>query len=78
MMQTLIGADGTVLKLAGRIEISSDVQEIHGHHFESTVVQAYPGVGVPVQRISLKGLRILDVETLPQTPRPLVTVERVA
>jgi hypothetical protein len=31
------------------------------------VIEAHPGVGIPVQRVALDGLRILDVETLPQT-----------
>jgi len=75
MMQTLIGADQTVLTLSGRIEIGSE-ESYTGQTL--SVIEAHPGVGVPVQRIVLNGLRILDVETLKPTARPLVTVERLA
>lgn len=72
MMQTLIGGDGVVMTLSGRIEIGYEgfTPNIR------TVIEAYPGVGVKTQRIALNGLKILDVETLPPAARPLVTVER--
>lgn len=78
-MQTLIGGDGVVMTLSGRIEIGSDVTtagslQVGGR--VRTVIEANPGIGVKTQRIALNGLKILDVETLAPSPRPLVTVER--
>ncbi len=74
MTQTLIGADGVVITLSGRLEIGWE--EFHDNT-PLTVIEAYPGVGVLTQRVVLNGLRVLDVETLPNRPRPVVTVERV-
>lgn len=78
MMQTLIGADGVVMTLSGRIEIRSALTCLPGRNeaTDRTVIEAYPGIGVKTQRIAINGLKILDVETLPEGPRPLVTVER--
>ncbi len=63
---TLIGADGVVLTLSGRIEIACHPTCLPAKKEASdrTVIEAYPGIGVPVQRVVLNGLRILDVETL--------------
>ncbi len=69
MMQTLIGADQTVLNLAGRLDIHSETTE-------TGAMQTVVAVGA--HRIILLGLRVLDVETLSPASRPLVTVERIA
>ncbi len=57
MMQTLIGADQTTMTLSGRVEIFSTPDN-------NVVIESHPGVGLPIQRVALDGLRILDVETL--------------
>ncbi len=63
---TLIGADGLMLTLSGRVEIRCALTCLPGRNeaSERTVIEAYPGIGVPVQRVALDGRRILDVETL--------------
>ncbi len=61
---TLIGADGVVMTLSGRLEIGYEAAECAFN--DRTVIEAHPGVGVSTQRIVLNGLRILDVETLPR------------
>ncbi len=81
MMQTLIGCDGVVLTLSGRLEIfafSDQVNEPYCGEMPArdiTVIHASPGIGVQVQAVILPGWRILDVETLETTPRPVVTVK---
>lgn len=62
MMQTLIGADGLVLTLSGRLEIGFEFSGTSGP--VRTVIEAHPGIGVPVQRAVLVRPCILDVETL--------------
>lgn len=70
-METLISADGCFTRLSGSIEI------LCSYSGASTIIESHPGIGIPIQRVCLDGLRILHVETLIPEPRPKVTVEKL-